>query len=69
VHELATSMVENHQPTNGDVTMCIRCGEFAAFDADLALRALTPDEWDTIKRLPVVQAMVTLWAGLVHRNN
>lgn len=46
VHDMHTEPLnpdEHHEPKDGDVSMCIACGEFAFFDG-VALRLPTDDE-------------------------
>jgi hypothetical protein len=40
-------------PRPNDISICIRCGNLAVFDNNLNLRALTEDEFKTIKSLDV----------------
>lgn len=36
--ECATSVYEDARPSEGDYTLCLRCGALYAFNADLTLR-------------------------------
>jgi len=42
--DAATSVGDHGIPSEGDVTICIKCGHIMAFDSDLALRDLTGEE-------------------------
>lgn len=55
---------QKESPKNGDMTMCIGCGEWATFeltDASIQLRIPTDDEYIEIAHDPYVVAMRKAW--------
>jgi hypothetical protein len=42
--DAAGSFAEGITPDPGDLTICLYCGHFMAFDDDLSFRELTPEE-------------------------
>lgn len=46
-HDLASSLFKDVTPKNGDVSLCIRCGEWGIFDSNNpnGLRRPTEDEF------------------------
>lgn len=43
------------KPAPGDVSICIQCGNIAAFAEDLSIRALTDEEAESWARDPEIQ--------------
>jgi hypothetical protein len=43
-HELASGLGHDHKPTQGSVSLCIRCGKASIFTEDLQLRKPTANE-------------------------
>ena len=66
VTEAGTARTEPY-PVEGDVTLCIRCGEFSVFDSRVAggLRRPTPDEREQLDHNPHVQTVVQAWRATV----
>lgn len=50
-HELASNLTGPVAPEDGDLTMCVRCGEWAFFDSGVLLGGLrkpTDEEYETL---------------------
>lgn len=54
----------NTGPKLGDVTLCIRCGCWAAFGPGLRLRQLTDNERIDIAKNPEVQRVERAWRAV-----
>ncbi|RBB38887.1 hypothetical protein DPV79_16025 [Burkholderia reimsis] len=54
-------------PEDGDVSICIGCGQLAVFDHD-ALRAPTDDESDEFARDAGIQKYLAVWREVVRKH-
>ena len=45
VMDCTTAMASDARPTVGDLTVCIRCGEFCVFELGMTLRAMSDAEF------------------------
>jgi len=57
---------ESSMPNNGDISMCIQCGEFAIFDNNIVdgTRKPTPTENDMIRTSKVLMMLKVAWLGM-----
>lgn len=70
--EIATSPDDRRpNPEPGSFTVCLQCGDVAAFDEKLKLRPLTPEEAATAKREPeilLIKAAINAMKAAAHSN-
>jgi hypothetical protein len=58
VFDMATDMTSDDAPSSsGDVTICLYCGHLMAFNDDLTVRELTPQEMHAVAGDPRVLAI------------
>ncbi len=44
IHDRVTCVTDDQRPNADDISLCIQCGEWSIFTADLTLREPTEDE-------------------------
>ena len=68
-HELATSISGAKTPSDGDISLCVGCGEFAFFEAGTAggLRKPTDDEYTIIAESQILRASRAAWVRIVEK--
>lgn len=54
----ATGADNDDRPNEGDVSVCITCGNITIFDENLKLRPATPEEYNEIASAPLIQRML-----------
>lgn len=70
-HDVASHISERgksqHAPTDGDLTLCIVCGEWAFFDrkSEGGLRKPTDAEYVTIGETPILRKMRKAWVEMM----
>lgn len=66
IHQVATNLTSNRGPENGDITMCIECGEWTFFSsiATGGLRKPTSDEYVDIAASTQLQAARRGWIAM-----
>jgi hypothetical protein len=62
-HDLATGISGNSAPHDGDLTLCIVCGEWAMFEsaAPGGMRKPTDAEYEKINDMPITRAARRAW--------
>jgi hypothetical protein len=72
-HDMASGVAERgktqHTPTDGDLTLCIVCGEWAFFDSKVigGLRKPTDAEYVTIGETAFLRKMRKAWVDMNKR--
>lgn len=66
-HALATGVSDENPPNDGDITLCVSCGEWAFFEAAAVggLRKPTYAEYEPIAESPMLRAARGAWAETV----
>lgn len=55
---------EDARPKEGSISLCINCGEFAMFNADLTLREFTDEEETEIMTDPGIKETRAAWVRM-----
>ena len=53
----------DNAPEPGDISICFKCGNIAAFDGELRVRELTAEEWKIINAQDEIMHMQSLIRG------
>lgn len=56
-----TSDGEEASPSEGDITLCIECGQLCRFDADLKMVKPTAEQMIIYLTSPEVRALLRVW--------
>jgi len=56
---------EDIMPTEGDMTMCLKCGEIMIFNKDLTVRIPNKEERERIQSDPRIMQMQIIRSGIV----
>ena len=51
----------DRQPSDGDLSMCIYCGEWIVFNADLTFRKPNDEEYEEVARDPQLRWLRNAW--------
>ena len=57
-----------NQPGDGDLTLCISCGEWNVFEGD-GLRQPTDEEYDEVRANPFCETIRQHWLATLQHNN
>jgi len=68
-HDRATGVSDANAPNDGDITLCVNCGEWAFFEGATAggLRKPTDAEYELIAGEPLLRKTREVWAGMVEQ--
>lgn len=68
-HDLATGVSGGDAPNDGDISLCVSCGEFAFFEVATpgGLRKPTDAEYELIAGEPLLRKTREVWAGMIEK--
>ncbi|NEI52699.1 hypothetical protein GR217_34335 [Rhizobium leguminosarum] len=68
-HDLATGVSGGDAPNDGDISLCVSCGEFAFFEAATpgGLRKPTDAEFTMIAESEILRASRAAWVRIVEQ--
>lgn len=54
----AATTASNHSPREGDISICVYCGNINIFQKDMSIRELTPKELEEIQKSPQFETQI-----------